>query len=43
VKIVWRDGKRRKTHIICTHEPARLAEAIRAARAMAERKALESA
>jgi hypothetical protein len=43
VKIVWRDGKRRKTHIIGTHEPARLAEAIRAARAMAERKALESA
>jgi hypothetical protein len=43
VKIVWRDGERRKVHIIGTHEPERLAEAIRTARAMAERKALESA
>lgn len=43
VKIVWRDGKRRKVHIIGTHEPERLAEAIQTARAMAERKVLESA
>ena len=43
VKIVWRDGKRRKVHIIGTREPERLAEAIQTARAMAERKALDSA
>jgi hypothetical protein len=43
VKIAWRNGKRRKVHIIGTHEPEQLAEAIQTARAMAERKALERA
>lgn len=33
---------RRKVHIIGTHEPQQLAEAIQTARAMAQKKALES-